>query len=183
MLVRWNERPRPMPQILKGATPVMSRPSTTTRPAVGCRWPVMRLNSVDLPAPFGPITAAISPSATTRSTSLTARKPPNDLERPFTSSTLHLDAGRLGTGYFRTGGALPLAAQPRIAGRHATDDPAGESEQEHEQDHPQHERPVLGIGRGLLVQQHERRGADHRPPEMLDATQDGHDHDLGGFRP
>src|SRR5689334_1667889 len=125
----------------------MSRPSTTTRPAVGCRWPVMRLNSVDLPAPFGPITAAISPSATARSTSLTARKPPNDLDRPFTSSTLHLDAGDFGTAwlgipYLRTGGAPSLPPQPGKAGRQAADDAAGEDEQQDEQDRTENERPV-----------------------------------------
>ena len=58
-----ERRPSPMPQILYGATPVTSRPSTNTLPAVGSRWPVIRLNSVDLPAPFGSMTAAISPSA------------------------------------------------------------------------------------------------------------------------
>ena len=42
-----------MRQIWCGGTPVMSRPSSSTWPAVGCRWPVIRLNSVDLPAPFG----------------------------------------------------------------------------------------------------------------------------------
>ena len=35
MLVRWNERPMPRPQMRCGGTPVMSRPSTTTLPAVG----------------------------------------------------------------------------------------------------------------------------------------------------
>src|SRR5690242_1455070 len=164
MLVRWNERPRPMPQILKGATPVMSRPSTTTRPAVGCRWPVMRLNSVDLPAPFGPITAAISPSATARSTSLTARKPPNDLDRPLTSSTLHLDAGRLGSADLGTADTLSLAPQPGKAGRQAADDAAGEDEQQDEQDRAENERPVLGVGRRLLVQEHQGARADDRAP-------------------
>ena len=35
MLVRWNERAMPMPQILCGATPVMSRPSRHDLAAVG----------------------------------------------------------------------------------------------------------------------------------------------------
>src|SRR6516162_8420856 len=115
MLVRWNERPSPMLQILYGATPVTSRPSTNTLPAVGRRWPVIRLNSVDLPAPLGPITAAISPSATARSTPETARKPANDLERPRTSST---------------GGPSPFAAEPSHAGGHAAGDATRENEQQ-----------------------------------------------------
>src|SRR5580704_8062447 len=146
----------------------MSRPSTNTRPAVGCRCPLMRLNSVDLPAPFGPMTAAISPSATARSTSDTARQPPNDLERPRTSSIC---------------GPLPLAADPGDASRQSPDDPAGEGEQQHEQDRAKHERPVLGVGRSLLVEQDERGRADDRSPEVSDAAEDGHDHHLGGFRP
>src|SRR5262249_4821493 len=108
----------------------MSRPSTKTWPAVGCRCPVIRLNSVDLPAPFGPMTAAISPSATARSTSETARKPPNDLDRPLTSST---------------GRPLPLAAEPGKAGQYAADDPPGEGEQQDQKDDAQHERPVFGV--------------------------------------
>src|SRR5580658_2443015 len=86
MLVRWNERPTPKRQMRWGGTPVMSRPSRRTLPLSDRRWPVIRLNSVDLPAPFGPITAAICRVATVRLTSETARNPPNDLERPDTSS-------------------------------------------------------------------------------------------------
>src|SRR5579871_3668677 len=168
MLVRWNERPSPIPQILYGATPVTSRPLTRTRPAVGCRWPVIRLNSVDLPAPFGPITAAISPSATARSTSDTARKPPKDFERPRTSSKLTPSC---------------LAAKPRDASRQTADNSAGEDEQQDQKYDPEHERPVLGVGRDLLIEQYERRGADHRSPEVIDAAENGHDHHLGRFRP
>src|SRR5689334_3573766 len=108
----------------------MSRPSTMTLPAVGCRWPVIRLNRVDLPAPFGPITAAISPSATARSTSLTALKPPNDFDSPLTSSTRHLRRWYLGNVYFGwfvgdrdlvAVGAGHATLQPSPAGHHAAD--------------------------------------------------------------
>src|SRR6185312_3467160 len=168
ILVCWNERPSPMPQILCGATPVTSRPLTCTLPAVGRRWPVIRLNSVDLPAPFGPITAAISPSATARSTSETARKPANDLERPRTSSIAACSL---------------LAAKPSCAADQPADDPAGEGEQQDEKDGAEHERPIFGVGRDLLVEQHQRGGANHRSPEMIDAAEDGHDHHFGRFRP
>ena len=87
MLVRWNERPMPMRQMRCGGAPVMSRPSSRTVPLSGCRWPVIRLNSVDLPAPFGPITAAICRVSTVRLTSETARNPPKDLLSPLISST------------------------------------------------------------------------------------------------
>src|SRR3954468_14966113 len=45
----------------------------------------MRLNSVVLPAPFGPIRPRISPSLTTRSTVRTAMSPPNARETFFSS--------------------------------------------------------------------------------------------------
>src|SRR6185437_7535318 len=168
ILVRWNERPMPMPQMRCGGMPVISRPSSSTRPAVGGRWPVMRLNSVDLPAPFGPMTAAICPAATARSTSATARKPAKDLLSPCTSST----------------GAPPgPASQPPYACNETADDAAGEDEKQHQQDDAEHERPVFRVGGDLVVEQNERSGADHGPPEMLHAAEDGHDHHFGRFRP
>src|SRR5215469_13090633 len=115
------------------------------------------------------MTAAIWPSATDRVTSETARKPPNDFDRPFTSSTFRLDGGF----------APSAAAEPRPAGRQAAYDATGEGEQQHDQDLAQHQRPVFGVRRDLLVEDDQRRGADHGTPEMLDAAQNGHDHDLG----
>jgi len=60
---------------------VMSRPSKTIDPRVGDRNLVSRLNTVVLPAPFGPISAWIEPRRIARSTSRTAAKPPNSLLR------------------------------------------------------------------------------------------------------
>ena len=60
MLVRWNERPTPSAHSRCGAMPVTSRPSKAHAAGIGRRWPVMRLNSVDLPAPLGPMIATIS---------------------------------------------------------------------------------------------------------------------------
>ena len=42
--------------------------------------PVIRLKSVVLPAPFGPISETISPSLTSMSRSETTRRPPNESE-------------------------------------------------------------------------------------------------------
>src|SRR5690348_9039051 len=136
-----------MPQILYGATPVTSCPSTNTLPAVGRRCPVIRPNSVDLPAPFGPITAAISPSATARSTSHTARKPANDLESPRTSST---------------GRPSFFAAKPFYTSAQATDDSAGKGEQQDKKDGAEHEWPVFSVRGDLLVKQHQRRSTHNR---------------------
>src|SRR2546428_259202 len=87
MLVRWNERPMPRRQTSCGASPVMSRPFRTTVPASGRRSPVTRLKNVVLPAPFGPMIAAIWPRATPSVTPATAWKPSNALRTLCTSST------------------------------------------------------------------------------------------------
>src|SRR5580658_9160142 len=118
MLVRWNERPIPMRQIRYGGAPVISRPSSRTAPLSGRRWPVIRLNKVDLPAPLGPMIAAICLVAMVRLTSETARNPPNDLERPEISSI-----------------AQPLDALPQEI--EAAEDAAREDEQQHQQDGPE----------------------------------------------
>jgi hypothetical protein len=52
--------------------PVMSVPSTTTRPSVGLRMPPAIEHSVVLPEPDGPMRATISPRSTRRSTASTA---------------------------------------------------------------------------------------------------------------
>ena len=57
----------------------MSRSPRWIVPEVGARKPVSRLNSVVLPAPLGPTSAWTLPSATSRSTPLTAAKPRNSL--------------------------------------------------------------------------------------------------------
>ena len=58
--------------IWRGASAVMSSPRNTICPALGFAVPVIRLSSVVLPAPFGPIRPRISPARTSKLTSLTA---------------------------------------------------------------------------------------------------------------
>src|SRR5580704_1164690 len=53
---------------------------------------------VVLPAPFGPTSPTISPGATSKPTSSTARKPPNDLHRFSTESTAVIAALVAGLG-------------------------------------------------------------------------------------
>src|SRR6476659_9949050 len=56
----------------------------------------MRLKSVDLPEPFGPMMPRTSPSLTERSTFDTAVMPPNRLVRFLTSSSMGLRFFSLG---------------------------------------------------------------------------------------
>ena len=61
-----------------------SRPDTCTAPSVGSYTPVIALNSVVLPAPFGPMTAVIEPRITSTETSLTAVRPPKRMVTRWT---------------------------------------------------------------------------------------------------
>src|SRR4051812_34441215 len=73
-------------------------------PALAFRCPPITLNKVDLPAPLGPMTACVSPCATSMSTSRTAYTPPNVRETPATLSRTVTrvspggDGGELGLG-------------------------------------------------------------------------------------
>jgi hypothetical protein len=56
-LVTWNERDSPRRLISNGRRPEMTSPLRRISPEVGLMWPEIRLNVVDLPAPFGPMMA------------------------------------------------------------------------------------------------------------------------------
>src|SRR3954464_14755701 len=72
----WNVREMPIPARRCAGKPVTSRPSKTTRPASGRITPVIRLNSVVLPAPFGPTTDTTWAGSTAKPTRPTATSPP-----------------------------------------------------------------------------------------------------------
>src|SRR5437870_4441182 len=64
----------------------MSEPSIATMPEFGGRSPVMTLNSVVLPAPFGPINPVIRPASAVSEASSSATLPPKRTLTPRTSS-------------------------------------------------------------------------------------------------
>src|SRR5215208_960833 len=70
-----------------GASPAIDWPSKVTSPESGGIRPVIKLNSVVLPAPFGPITLRISPGSSARSTPSTAWTPPKCRFSPRISSS------------------------------------------------------------------------------------------------
>src|SRR5512146_870743 len=70
MLVIWKLRLRPLRLISNGLSPVMSSPLSSIRPCVTGNRALTRLNSVDFPAPVGPMMACRSPASTSRLTSL-----------------------------------------------------------------------------------------------------------------
>ena len=75
------------PAHLVGRQAVDARALKRDVPASGANTPAIRLNSVVLPAPLGPITAKIAPSGTAKLTSATARNPLKFFETSATSSS------------------------------------------------------------------------------------------------
>ena len=63
ILVSWKVRPIPRAKTLSGAMLVILSSARYTCPASALAYPVMTLNSVVLPDPFGPIRPATDPSS------------------------------------------------------------------------------------------------------------------------
>ena len=78
----WYVRATPSAVTWCGGSPWIGCPAKRMAPAVTGKTPVMRLNSVVLPAPFGPMTATSWPRATEKDTLFTARRPPKLLLTP-----------------------------------------------------------------------------------------------------
>src|SRR4029078_3314929 len=78
MLVIWKERARPLRERRCAASAVMSSPPNRICPASGRSSPEGCLMKVVVPAPFGPITACVSPARTSKSTPSVATSAPND---------------------------------------------------------------------------------------------------------
>ncbi len=72
--------------------------------------PETRLNTVVLPAPLGPMSEVIEPSATAKVASFTAATPPKDLATPLTSSST--------ASYFSQQQLAPVAEDALRAQRH-----------------------------------------------------------------
>src|SRR5215467_1357744 len=165
MFVRWKERPMPRRQRSCGAMPVTSRSLKRTLPASGRRCPVIRLKSVVLPAPLGPMMALIEPRGTLKLTPPTAWKPAKLLQRPWTSSTGH---------------ASRVTPEEQCEGAR---DAAREHEEEDHEDGAEDEWPVLRVRDDLLVEPDEHCRAQGGPEEGAHPAQERHDQHLGGLGP
>src|ERR1700736_897618 len=87
MLVIWYEREMPLREMRSGESPVMSSPLNRMRPDEGRSTPVRQLKNVLLPAPFGPITARISPRGSSKLMALSGATPPKRMPRSSVRST------------------------------------------------------------------------------------------------
>src|SRR5262245_59459479 len=81
IVVSWKVLTMPLRAAMCGESPEMRSPRSRTSPELGARNDEISLKSVDLPAPLGPMIETISPSATSKDTSLTATRPPKRLVR------------------------------------------------------------------------------------------------------
>src|SRR6478609_6436658 len=87
-----------------GVAGAIARPSSMIRPASGDSTPVSSLISVDLPAPFWPISAWISPARSKSPAPSSAMVAPKRLHRPSACSTTPLIAASvLAVGQFGSG--------------------------------------------------------------------------------
>ena len=74
--VSWKVRPIPVANTLSGAALVITVSPNQTWPSSALSYPVMTLNSVVLPDPFGPIRPATVPSSTAMEAPFSACTPP-----------------------------------------------------------------------------------------------------------
>src|SRR3984957_7342095 len=135
-------------------------------PALGMRWPPIRSNSVDLPAPLGPRIARLSPASTDNATSRTAVTSPNRLVMPESS---------------RIGMAIPSQAHrepPCHADNAVRADPDHDDEQQ-----AQNHVPVIGVGTRPVLKQQNDGGAHNRPDGGAGAADENHDQRGGRLGP
>src|SRR4051812_34161585 len=127
-------------------SPVMLSPAKMTSPAVGLSTLVIRLNTVDLPAPFGPMTARTLPASRLMSTASTATSAPKRRTSPLHSSS--------GIGCFVAAArARDLGLGMQAAGQNAPDALRSEHDEENEY-RSEDERPKIGDLRELMLEEH-----------------------------
>src|SRR5687767_191679 len=99
----------PISSSWRGFRLVMSRPSNTTRPARAGSSPNTVLNTVDLPAPFGPMMVVMAPRSACRLVPFRTVSPPYPATRSSrikrlsanSVSKIGLDHGRIGADLLR----------------------------------------------------------------------------------
>src|SRR5687767_15776706 len=140
----------------------MRSPWNSTTPASARICPVRMLKNVDLPAPFGPMSARISPRPSTTPTPSTARTPPKCLRTPSTR---------------RTTAPSLMRARPERA-----EDAARKREDDDHEDRAEHELPVHRVLRDDGVEQLVDGGADGRARKRREPAEQHHHQRLDGHR-
>src|SRR6185436_3669935 len=95
----------PSSSSLRGARLVTSRPSNSTRPARAGSSPNTVLNTVDLPAPLGPMMVVIAPRSARRLVPFSTVRPPYPATTSSSSRMLSTEVGlddlRIGAHFLR----------------------------------------------------------------------------------
>src|SRR3989454_74041 len=156
--------------ILSGGRPVISRPRKTTRPAFGAYRPETTLKSVDLPAPFGPMTEKTWPSDTAKPTRLSAARASRRSRRGSAPRGRRSSWRPSRPRGLRPVPPLPEADQPPDA-----EEPRGHEQHDQHQDAADDDEvPVHERGR-LVAEDREERAAEdraHEGPEPADHHRD-----------
>src|SRR5258705_7278795 len=171
----WKVRAMPRCATACTGSPVMLSPAKTTSPAVGFSTLVIRLNTVDLPAPFGPITARILPASRLMSTASTATSAPKRRTSPLHSSSgirCLLAASR----------ARGFGPGPEARGQDAPD-ALGREHDEGDEDRPEDERPEIRHLRQLMLDEHEEDAAHDGADQDAGSAHDHHDEDAARDQP
>src|SRR2546425_671150 len=146
-----NVRTPPPRQIACRASPRISSPRYATAPSSARSRPARMLKNVDLPAPFGPMSARISPRARSKLTPSTARTPPNALRTSTTRSS---------------GSGTTVSDHAKNSAR--------EGQHEQDQDGAEHELPVLRVPRRRRVEELVDRRPHWRARRRLHAAEQHH---------
>src|SRR5258707_9533419 len=133
----WKVRAIPFCATMCTGSPVIFSPAKMTSPAVGFSTLVIRLNTVDLPAPFGPMTARILPASRLMSTASTATSAPKRRTNP-----LHSSSG-IGCLLAAVSRARDLGPRLEAPGQDAPD-ALGDEHDEGDEDRAEDERPEVG---------------------------------------
>src|SRR5450830_511152 len=166
----WKVRLMPRRASASGGMAATFSPLSKISPLVGVYTPVIKLNKVVLPAPFGPITEWILPSLTLKLTSCTACTPPKLLLRLLIVSISDLLCRF--RRYFRRSRTLA-----RTAGQ-ARYETLGHENHGRHQDHAEHHRfPAFKTGQQLR-QDRQQRCADDGAEDRCHAAHHHHHHQL-----
>src|SRR5581483_8505325 len=159
--VIWNERAIPARLRRHAGQRVISAPAKRMAPESGKNSPANCAISVVLPAPFGPITACISPGMTANVTSASATTPPKRLLRPWICNSGSATFERLQN----------------------SGDTAARIEHNRYQQRSENDLPMLGNARKHFLEDQQRDRAHDRAKRRSHATEHDHDTEIARARP
>src|SRR5438876_4184363 len=166
--VAWNVRATPRRQISEGRSPEIRSRLKRISPAVSGTTPVIRLKTVLLPAPLGPMRPWIEPGSIVIERSTTASSPPN---RRVTEESSRSKADSRGLG----GPSAHLSDEAAGGARQRHEALGREKHREDEDSTEDQDLVVVQLAQELRGDRHEDR-PHHRSPHAARAADDGEDH-------